>query len=217
MPEFAPDPSGASSEPASQARNPYGIVLCFALLAVLAGVYFRCARSGIDWEFLQTKHYWSADQWYYGGYAGQYFQTPDGFRAPITEGLTNYTNLFALTETVGAAQARHPVQGFPGTERLATPFLLSLWLRLPGETADVWHAFWQLNVLLWMVSVVLAYRAAALFFGDDASPWFAAILMALYPALTVTFGAIKQQSLGSIYLLLGMVLYEGPLRGRAPF
>jgi hypothetical protein len=214
VPEFAPDPSGASSEPAKQARSPFGAVLCLVLLAVVAGVYIRYARSGIDWEFLQTKHYWAADQWYYGGYAGQYFETPQGYRALITEGLTNYTNLFALGETVGPGQALHPVQGFPGTERLATPLLLSVWLRLPGETADVWHAFWQLNVLLWVVSVVLAYRAAALYFDDEASPWFAAILMALYPALTVTFGAIKQQSLGSVYLLLGIVIFEGPLRAR---
>jgi hypothetical protein len=217
VPDFAPDPSGASSESASQARSSFAAVLALVLPGVVAAVFFFYARPGLDWEFLQTKHYWSAEGWYYGGYAGQYFETPRGYRAPVSEGLTNYTNLQALGETVGPAQAIHSVQGFPGTERLATPFLLSLYLRIPGGTADVWRAFWQLNVLLWILAIVLAHRAAALYFGDDASPWFAAILMALYPALTVTFGAIKQQSLGSLYLLLGMVLFEGPLRRRGPW
>jgi hypothetical protein len=193
-----------------------GIVLGLALLGVVLAVYFADARSGVDWEFLQTKHYWSAEDWYYGGYAGQYFETPHGYRAVISEGVCNYTNIPALEETAPAAQARHPVQGFPGTERLATPFLLSILFHLPGETADIWRAFWQANVLLWILSVILAYRVAALYFTDDCSPWFAAILVALYPALTLTFNAIKQQSLGTVYLLLGIYLFEGRLRPRGP-
>jgi hypothetical protein len=193
-----------------------GIVLGLALLGVVVAVYFADACSGVDWEFLQTKHYWSAENWYYGGYAGQYFETPRGYRAVISEGVCNYTNIAALAETVPAAQARHPVQGFPGTERLATPFLLSILFHLPGETADVWRAFWQANVLLWILSVILAYRVAALYFADDFSPWFAAILVGLYPALTLTFNGIKQQSLGTVYLLLGIYLFEGRLRKKGP-
>ncbi len=188
--------------------------LGIALAGVMAGVFLADARSGVDWEFLQTKHYWSADSWYYGGYAGQYFETPQGYRAFISEGLSNYTNIAGLEERVAPGSARHPIQGFPGTERLATPFLLSILLHLPGNAGNAWRVFWQANVLLWILSVFLAYRVAALFFPDPGAPFFAAILVALYPALTLTFNAIKQQPLGTTYLLLGIYLFESRLRGR---
>jgi hypothetical protein len=199
-------------------RIPVQLLLGIGLLGVIFGVFFSYARSGADWEILQTKHYWSADKWYYGGYAAQFFETPRGYRTFISEGLCNYTNMIALEEQLAPGNARHPVQGFPGTERLATPFLVSALLHVPGETADAWRAFWQANVLLWIASVFLAYRVAALFFTDRCSPWFAAIFVALYPALTATFGAIKQQPLGTTYLLLGIYLFEGRLgRAGAPF
>jgi hypothetical protein len=112
---------------------------------------------------------------------------------------------------VPAGAARNHIQGFPGTERLATSFLVYALLHAPGEAADAWRAFWHANVLLWLLSIYLAYRLAALFFPDPCSRWFAAIFVALYPALTLTFGAIKQQPLGTVFLLLGMVLFEGHL------
>jgi len=184
------------------------------LLCAVAGVFLEYARSDIDWEILQTKHYWSADRWYYGGYASQFVATPKGYRTLIAEGLCNYTNMLALREKLPAGEARHPVQGFPGTERLASPFLAYALLHLPGETAESWNVFWQANVLLWLLSIFLAHRVAALFFADRCAPWFAAILVALYPALTLTFNATKQQTLGTTYLLLGIYIFEGRL-GRA--
>ncbi len=180
----------------------------------MVGVFLADARSGVDWEFLQTKHYWSADTWYYGGYAGQYFETPQGYRAFISEGLSNYTNIAGLQERVGPGNARHPIQGFPGTERLASPFLLSVLLHLPGTGGNVWGVFWLADVLLWILSVFLAYKVAARFFPDSAAALFAAILVALYPTLTLTFNAIKQQPLGTTYLLLGIYLFETRLRGQ---
>ena len=129
----------------------------------------------------------------------------------IAEGLCNYSNMLALGERAPAEAARHPVQGFPGTERLATPFLVYALLHVPGEASNPWGAFWQMNVLLWLLSVFLAFRVAALVFPDRCSPWFAAILVALYPALTLTFNAIKQQTLGTTFLLFGMYLFEGGL------
>jgi len=119
--------------------------------------------------------------------------------------------MLALRERAPAGTARHPVQGFPGTERLATPFLVYALLHLPGEAQDAWRAFWQANVLLWLLSIYLAYRLAALFFPDTCAPLFAAVLVALYPALTLTFNAIKQQTLGTTFLLLGIYLFEGGL------
>ncbi len=199
------------SDPAAP-RSPVQPVLIIGLLGVILGVFLSYARSGIDWEILQTKHYWSAETWYYGGYASQYFATLGGYRAPIAEGLCNYSNMLALEEKLPADAATHPVQGFPGTERLATSFLVYALLHAPGEASDPWGAFWQANVMLWILSVFLAHRVAALFFPDRCSPWIAATLVALYPALTLTFGAIKQQPLGTSFLLLGMYLFEGHLR-----
>ncbi|HXQ79929.1 MAG TPA: hypothetical protein VN775_01365, partial [Opitutaceae bacterium] len=181
------------------------------LLGAVLGVFFSYARSDVDWEILQTKHYWSADMWYYGGYAAQYVATPKGYRTVIAEALCNYSNMFALQERLPAEEARHPVQGFPGTERLATPFIVYALLHVPGQAADAWRAFWEANVLLWLLSVYLAYRVAALYFADPCTPWFAAILVAFYPALTLTFNAVKQQALGTTYLLLGIYLFEGRL------
>jgi hypothetical protein len=186
------------------------------LLCAIVGVFFAYARSDVDWEILQTKHYWSADKAYYGGYAAQFVATPTGYRTLIAEGLCNYTNMLALREKLPAEKTRHPVQGFPGTERLASPFLAYALLHLPGEEADSWSVFWQANVLLWLLSIYLAHRVAALFFADRCTPWIAAILVALYPALTLTFNAIKQQTLGTTYLLLGMYLFEGRLSRAGP-
>lgn len=199
------DPPGSPVQP----------LLIIGLLGVVLGVFLAYARPGVDWEILQTKHYWSADTWYYGGYAAQYVATPGGYRAIIAEGLCNYANMLALQEKLPAGKARHPVQGFPGTERLATPFLVYALLHAPGEASAPWAAFWQANVLLWLLSILLAHRVAALFFADGCSPWFAAALVALYPALTLTFGAVKQQPLGTIYMLFGIYLFEGHLRAAA--
>lgn len=192
-------------------KSPVETFLKIGLMGVIVGVFLSFARPNVDWEILATKHYWSAELGYYGGYAAQYFATPRGYRTPNVEGLCNYSNMLALRETVPADRAQHPVKGFPGTERLATSFLVYALLHAPGETQDPWRAFWQANVLLWLLGVYLAYKVAALFFADRCSPWFAAIFVALYPALALTFGAIKQQPLGTIFLLLGMYLFEGHL------
>jgi hypothetical protein len=199
-------------------RSPVELALRISLLAVVLGVFLSSGLSDTDWEILQTKHYWAADTWYYGGYASQYFATPKGYRTVITEALSNYTNLAALQEQLPAGEARHPVQGFPGTERLATPFLAAALLHVTGNRATVWGVIWLSNVLLWILSIFLAHRIAALAFADRCAPWFAAILVALYPALTVTFNAVKQQPLGTVFLLLGIYLFEARLRGAAaPF
>jgi len=195
----------------SPPSNPVKPILVIALLGTILAVFLSYARSGVDWEILQTKHYWSAETWYYGGYASQFVATPQGYRTLISEGLCNYSNMLALREKLPAESARHPVQGFPGTERLATPFLVYALMHLPGEATNAWRVFWQANVLLWLLSVFLAHRVAAIFFRDGCAPWFAAIFVALYPALTLTFNAIKQQTLGTTFLLLGIYLFEGGL------
>ncbi len=178
------------------------------LFAALLGVFLADACPGTDWEMIQTKHYWFPATSYYGGYAAQFVATPRGYRAINTEGLCNYTNLAALSETLPASRAAHPIQGFPGTERVATSFLLSLLMHVPGAAADPWRVFWACNVLLWLASVLLAHRIASMAFGDRYSPLFAAILMATYPALTLTFSAVKQQPLGTTFLLAGIYLFE---------
>jgi len=66
----------------------------------------------------------------------QFVSTPGGYRTLVTEGLCNYTNMLALGERAPASDARHSIQGFPGTERLATPFLVYALLHVPGESAD---------------------------------------------------------------------------------
>ncbi len=198
-------------------RSPPGwpvlLSLRIGLLGVILGVFLADALSDVDWEILQTKHYWSAETWYYGGYASQFVETPRGFRTINAEALANCTNMLALQERTPAGKARHPVQGFPGTERLASSFLVYALLHATGGSADVWSVFWAANVLLWLLSILLAHRIAGLFFDDPFSPWIAAILVALYPALTLTFNAVKQQPLGTTYLLLGMYLFEGRLKG----
>jgi hypothetical protein len=191
---------------------PVQLLLRIGLLGAVLGVFLSDAISDVDWEILQTKHYWSAETWYYGGYAAQLFGTPRGFRTINAEALCNCTNMLALQERAPAGKARHPVQGFPGTERLASSFLVYALLHATGGASNVWSVFWLANVLLWLLSICLAYKIAGLFFDDSCSPWIAAILVALYPALTLTFNAVKQQPLGTTYFLLGMYLVEGRLK-----
>lgn len=178
------------------------------LLLIILFVFVFDAVFGLDWEVLTTKHYWAADIWYYGGYANQYVETPKGNRTLQQEGLTNYSNLFALQETLPPAQRRHQVDGFPATERLASTFLIYLLLHLTGKSVSIWSIFWTANVLLWLVSIFLAYKLALFYFADDFAPLFAAYLVALYPALTLTFLAIKQQPLGTVFFLAGIYLFE---------
>jgi hypothetical protein len=187
-------------------------ILALTLLGVLAGIFSICAWSDQDWEILYTKHYWSAQKWYYGGYSAQLAETPAGYRAVHQEGVPNYTNIFALQEKVAAGNSRHPVEGFPATERLAVPFLLYVLLHFTAGALSVLKLFWVLNIALWLLAVFLSHRVAALFFSDRYSPWLAAILVASYPALNLTFHATKLQSLGTIYLLAGIYLHERHLR-----
>jgi hypothetical protein len=181
-------------------------------LAILAAVFGLAALPRTDWEILSTKHYWSAAGRYYGGFAWPIVETPGGYRTPQKEGLANYTNLAALAETVSPKQAQNHVQGYPGTERLAVSFFVYVLLHLTGRTVDIWSLFWLLNVLLWLAAIALTHQTARLFYSDRLSPWFAAILVALYPVLTLTFNTIKVQPLGAVYLLAGMYIFERSLK-----
>ena len=178
------------------------------LLAIIFAVFVRCAVPETDWEILATKHYWSATDWYYGGFGWQISETPRGYRTVQKEGLGNYWNIFALQETLSAKQAQYRVQGYPGTERLDVSFLVYGLLHLTGVSVNIWSVFWLMNVLLWLATILLAYRIAALFYPDSYAPWFSAMLVAMYPVLTLTFNGIKLQPLGSTYLLLGIYIFE---------
>jgi hypothetical protein len=188
------------------------LYLRIAFAAAIIGVFLADALFGVDWEVLSTKHYWDAGIWYYGGYARSYVSTPRGNRNVQREGLTNYSNLFALQETLPPAASQHHVQGFPGTERLLPTFLLYLLIHLTGKTVGVLTLFWISNVLLWLACIFLTQRLASYYFADDYSPWIAGTLVAFYPALTLTFSAIKQQPLGTVFFLAGVLIYEKRLR-----
>ena len=183
-----------------------------ALLVVICGVFWRQALPDTDWEALQTKHYWSAAKWYYGGYAFQFVDTPKGYRTIQRESLSNYSNLFAVQETAAPENARQHVTGFPATERLLVPFLLYLLLHVTAGTINIWTLFWMLNVGFWLLAIYFTYQIARRFFAEPFSAWMAAILTALYPVLTITFNAIKVQAMGTVYLLAGIFLFEAYLR-----
>ncbi len=193
----------------------FRLLLTILLASSIVGVFVADAVFGVDWELLSTKHYWEAGVWYYGGYAKDYIKTPEGNRAIQREGVTNYTNLFALQESLLPGKSQHHVRGFPGTERLLATFILYLSLHLTGKSISVLTLFWLTNVVLWLLSIFLTHRLAAYYFADGYSPWIAAILVALYPALTLTFFAIKQQPLGTVFFLAGILFYERNLKQRS--
>ncbi len=191
-----------------QPKRGIKLLLICALLAIIFGVFWFYAVPDTDWEMLSTKHYWSAEKWYYGGFAWQISETPTGYRTLQKEGLCDYFNLYPLQETGPVGKSRYQIQGYPSTERLGVPFLLYLLSHLIGAAISVWSGFWLVSVLLWLLTIFLAYRIARLFYGDCYAPWFSALLVAAYPALTLTFNGIKLQPLGTTYLLLGIYIFE---------
>jgi hypothetical protein len=196
---------------AARSRWGVGIVLCVAGLVLVRFVVF-----GKDWELLATKHYFDAAGFYYGGYANEYVETRGGLRAIQSEALSNYHNLRPLAESAAPGAARERVRGFPGTERVLVPFLLSFLLRVNVFGQDVWVLFLVLNVVLWALAIVASSQLARVYFGAGLAPVCAALLAAVYPAFTLTFHSIKVQPIGTVYLLAGAWLYERRLRERAP-
>jgi hypothetical protein len=194
----------------------FGLVQKAVLAVAIFGIFFAYAASDVDWESLQTKHYWSARKWYYGGYASQLVETRNGYRAPQKEGLTNYSNIKVFQEIVPAEKATNHAEGFPAAERLIVPFTFYLVQHFTGNAMDIWIVFWAMNVTLWLLAIFFAYRVAKIYFPDQFAPWFAAILIVAYPALTLSFNAIKLQSLGTVYLLVGMYFFETHLRQARP-
>jgi hypothetical protein len=210
-----PDPLGHPTpgrggllEERDRSRRAAKPLLIGLLLAIIFAVFGLYAASDTDWEVLTTKHYWSAREWYYGGFGWQITETLHGYRTLQKEGLGNYSNLFLLRETGSAKESQYRVQGYPGTERLGVPFLLYLFAHLTGPKINIWSEFWLVNVLLWLATIFLTYRIAALFYVDGYAPWFAAILVTAYPAWLLTFNGIKLQPLGTTYLLLGIYVFE---------
>jgi hypothetical protein len=181
------------------------LLILFALIAVYSHI-------GTEWETVATKHYWSRG-FYYGGYALQYLPGRTGLREIHTESQANISNLAPLTETAPYPWPV-PVNGFPGTERLVGPFLVTLVLRASRWTMNAVTAFWTVNVLLWMAATVLSYRVAGILFRDRWSPLFAATLVAAYPVFSLTVGSIKLQHLGVVYLLAGILAFETRIRGQ---
>jgi hypothetical protein len=207
----AADPEAGRRDRNGPSRH-FERVLMAALLATILGVFYFCALSHTDWEILSTKHYWAPGERYYGGFAWPLVETSQGYRTLQKEGLANYTNLLALEEVVSPEKAQHRVEGYPGTERLAVSFILYVLLHATGRTLSIWTLFWLMSVGLWLLAILLTYRIAQLFYADRYSPWFAAMLVTMYPVLTLTFNTIKVQPLGTVYLLLGIFTFERYLK-----
>lgn len=176
------------------------------LVAILASACFN-AYSATDWELLASKHYWSPHAWYYGGYAERLLSGNSGYRAIHLEAEHNLLNLEPLTET-GPFPWPRPVTGFPATERLLGPFAVSVVIRASGGAVDISDAFWLVNLSLWLLAIVMAYHLASMFFEDQWSPVFAALVCAAYPTFPLTVTSLKIQQFGTVYLLGGVFLYE---------
>lgn len=167
-----------------------------------------------DWELKVSKHYWSRG-FYYGGYALQYQPTGRGLRAIHTESAANLTNLAPLTY-IGPTPWPRPIDGFPGTERLLAPLMVSVVLRATREGIDPSTAFWLVNIALWMASTVLIYLLARHLFRDERAALLSALLLATYPVFVLTVAGLKVQHLGTTYLLAGAYYYERHLQRLSP-
>ena len=183
-----------------------------ALAAVMVATFVVHAVYGPDWELLVSKHYWSRG-FFYGGYAHELLSTPRGYRAVQMEGFANIQNLVPITTATAYGTGQPRVEGFPGTERLLVPFAVGGILRVTG--GDLLTAFWILNVAVWLIAIILAYRIAQRFYADPYAPLLAAMLVAAYPVYTLTFNGVKLQQLGTTYLLIGIYLYERTFRHRS--
>lgn len=187
------------------------VMFSIILLSILI-VFWFCGVKGPDWEVLTTKHYWKADQWYYGGYASQFVETPNGYRTIQRESLGNYLNLYPFNEKSSPSQAQYQVAGYPSTERLAIPFLVYLIINLSRGYLDVWSAFYFLNLVLWLYSIFLAYQIASIFFEDQYSPFIAALLVTFFPVFTLNFHGLKMPYISTVLLLAGVFIFEKHIR-----
>lgn len=192
-------------------QPPRGLAILLAAIVVTA--CYQGYRSP-DWEVLTTKHYWNSQGFHYGGYADVFAQTPSGLRAIQKESLIVYNNLFPFSENVEPSLRKNQVAGWPSTERLAVPFAAYLVISLTRGLVDVWSAFFVLNVVLWLSAIFFAHRLASFYFRDPYSPLFAGLLVALYPAFTLHFYAIKIAYINIAFLLGGMYVFETALRER---
>jgi hypothetical protein len=193
-------------------RDPIRVVLAIALVSTVLTCFWVFALSDKDWEVLTTKHYWSPNGFYYGGYASEFIETPNGYRTVQQEGLPNLKNVSALASTAPFEAGSPRVSGFPGTERLVVPFLVYLTRRLSAGFIGPLGAFRTVNVVLWLLAILMVYGIARRFYADPYAPFLAAIMTAAYPTFTLTFGGIKIAQVGTPFLLLGVYAYEAHLR-----
>lgn len=183
------------------------------VLAAILTVLWLYGFQGPDWEVLTTKHYWKGDaEWFYGGWASQFEETSQGYRTIQKESLTNYYNLYPFSENNSPLQAQYHVGGWPSTERLAIPFLVYLIIGLTGGYLDVWSAFYVLNIILWLFSILLAHQLASIYFEDQYSPFFAALFVTFFPVFTLNFHGLKISYISTVLLLAGMYVFEKKVR-----
>jgi len=193
-------------------NNALRIGMFAGVLAAILAVLWFYGFQGPDWEILTTKHYWRAEQWYYGGYAYQFVETSQGYRSIQREGLVNYYNLYPFSEKSDPSQAQYHVTGWPSTERLAPPFLAYLIIALSKGYLDVWSTFYFLNIVLWLCSILFAYRLASIYFEDHYSPFFAALFVTFYPVFALNFHSIKISYMSTVFLLAGIFIFEKSIR-----
>ncbi len=193
-------------------NNAVRIAMFAAVFSAILGVLWFYGLQGPDWEVLVTKHYWQSEAWYYGGYAYQLEETPRGYRTIQRESLIVNNNLYPLSEKSDPSQAQYQIDGFPSTERLAIPFLGYLAIELTGGYVDVWSAFFILNIVLWLCSILLAYRLAAIYFEDQYSPFLAALFATFFPVFTLSLYGLKIQYISTVFLLVGIFVFEKKIR-----
>jgi hypothetical protein len=190
------------------------LMLQILLGAAIAFSFYMYALGEKDWELLASKHYWGRG-FLYGGYANHIIELKNGYRTVHSEGLYgNVTNLVPLSFPERFSESSPRFTGFPGTERLLVPFMTYLVLRLTFGFMDVFTAFWIVNVTMWLLAVLMAYKLAAYFFGDEYSPLITAFITTMYPIFTLALHGVKVQAIGTVYLLAGIYLFEVYIRPR---
>jgi hypothetical protein len=175
------------------------LTLLMAVLALIAWNFNR--EMGIDWEFMQTKHYFHKG--YYGGYTHEILFDQGRTLVTSSESLPCLYQTYSFLSPTDSVYT-----GAYNVDRLYTcGFLPSLVERLSGGSITLRNAIYFSNILTWLAAILLSYLTAKAWFNNRLTGMVAAVLAAGYPVYPLLLDTLKAQSAGAA-IFLGWVYID---------
>ena len=184
-------------------KNIFSLPYIYWITLIVINIYFF---SGVNYEMLSTKHYIEGAGGYYGGYGNIVVNNNEKYFPLHIEAESNYFNVYKFNEKTD--NISYHINHAAAVDRLFIPFLSAIIILLSFGKVTVVDAYFIINLILWISSIVLIYKISLIYFDDYKAAFLSSLLVISYPVFTLMMHSIKGQYFSSVFMLFGIYFYE---------